>query len=183
MKRKNILLTGRPRVGKSTFIKSCVPLLDSKAGGFFTEEISGEGIRGRRGFRIVTLSGQTAIFAEVDAQSSYHVGRYGIFLDVLDEIAVPTIYEAIASPAKNWILIDEIGKMEEGSTHFKHALLAALNSPKRVLATIRWNDSPFTQMIKERPDVEIVKMTVPNRESLTVRLHSELQRDFLGSAL
>jgi nucleoside-triphosphatase len=175
MKAKNILITGRPRVGKSTFIKSCAQLLHSKAGGFFTEEILGEGIRGRRGFRIVTLSGQTAILAEVNAQSSYHVGRYGIFLEVLDEIAVPTIYDSIASPAKSWILIDEIGKMEEGSDKFKQALLAALNSPKRVLATIRWNDSPFTEMIKERPDVEIVKMTVPNRESLTEKLHRELQ--------
>lgn len=166
MDRKNILITGRPRVGKTTLLKTCARLLGKKAGGFYTEEIPGEGIRGRRGFRLVTLSGEMKILAEVDAESCYHVGRYGVHLDVLDEIAVPAVLHAIQDPMKGWILIDEIGKMEEGSQAFKKVLLQALDSPKRVLATIRWNDSPFTEAIKKRDDVILYKLTVPIRESI-----------------
>lgn len=178
MEGKNILITGRPRVGKSTLLKSCAQLLGKKAGGFFTDEIPGEGIRGRRGFRLVTLSGESHILAEVDAESSYHVGRYGVFLDVLDQVGAPEIMQAIQNPDQSWILIDEIGRMEEGSEKFKKALLAALASPKRVLASIRWHDSPFTEAIKERNDVILYKMTVPNRESLT-----DLMVNFLLSSI
>jgi nucleoside-triphosphatase THEP1 len=174
MSAKNILITGRPRVGKSTLIKLCAQLLGSKAGGFYTEEISGEGIRGRRGFRLVTLAGESHILAEVDAESSYRVGRYGVFLEVLDQLAAPALFQAIENRHQPWILIDEIGRMEEGSEKFKQALLAALASSKRVLASIRWHDSPFTQAIKQREDVIIYKMTVPNRESLTRQVKNEL---------
>lgn len=174
MKTKNILITGRPRVGKSTLVKSCAQLLGNKAGGFYTEEIPGAGIRGRRGFRLVTLAGDSRILAEVDADSSYHVGRYGVFLEVLDQLAVPALLRAIEDRHQSWILIDEIGRMEEGSEKFKQALLTALASPKRVLASIRWHDSPFTQAIKQREDVIIYKMTVPNRESLTYQVVNEL---------
>ncbi len=172
MMTKNIFITGRPRVGKSTLIKSFAQLLGEKAGGFYTEEISGEGIRGRRGFRLITLAGESHILAEVDAPSSYHVGRYGVFLDVMDKVGVPAIWQSIQDPHQTWILIDEIGKMEEGSEKFKEALLAALSSSKRVLATIRWNDSSFTQALKKRNDVVMYKITVPNREEMTRQLKS-----------
>jgi nucleoside-triphosphatase THEP1 len=175
MKEKNILVTGRPRVGKSTLIKRCAHLLGNKAGGFYTEEILGEGIRGRHGFRLITLSGMSRILAEVDAESSYHVGRYGVFLNVLNEVAVPEVLHAIQNSDQSWIVIDEIGQMEEGSENLKQAILAAFASPKRVLATIRWHDSPFSQAIKERNDVIIYKMTIPNRESLTQMLEKSLK--------
>ncbi len=50
MKAKNILITGRPRVGKTTLIKHFAKQLGGRAGGFYTEEIPGPGVRGRSGF-------------------------------------------------------------------------------------------------------------------------------------
>lgn len=170
MKAKNIFLTGRPRVGKTTLLKFFAEQLGARAGGFYTEEILGEGIRGRSGFRLITLEGKEGILAEVDVPSRYQVGRYGIHLDVMEELAVPAIKKAIIE--KEWILIDEIGKMEEGSAAFKQILIEALNSPKQVLATIRWHDSEFTKMIKNRQDVELIKLTVPNREFVYRKIHS-----------
>lgn len=164
MTAKNILITGRPRVGKTTLIKHCAGILGERAGGFYTEEIRGEGVRGRRGFRLDTMDGKTGILAEVDVASSYRVGRYGVHLDVMDTLASAAIQAAIDE--KDWILIDEIGKMEEGSRRFKKVLIEALDSPKRVLATIRCHDSPFTYSIKQREDVELIKLTVPGREGI-----------------
>ena len=164
MTAKNILITGRPRVGKTTLIKYCAKKLSDHAGGFYTEEIKGEGIRGRKGFCLRTLSGEAEILAEVDYQSNYKVGRYGVHLEVMDQLAVPAIQTAIKN--KDWIIIDEIGRMEEGSEKFKNVLVDALNSNKRILATIRWHDGSFTRNIKSRTDVIIYKLTIPERHRI-----------------
>jgi nucleoside-triphosphatase len=164
MSKKNILVTGRPRVGKTTLIKHCAHLLKNRAGGFYTEEIKGKGVRGRYGFCLKTLSGEEKILAEVGFNSSYHVGRYGVHLEVMEKFAVPELSDAMQN--KEWIIIDEIGKMEEGSLLFKKTLIDILNGPKKVLATIRWNDDDFTRHIKNRNDVNVIKLTVPNRETI-----------------
>lgn len=173
MKRKNILITGRPRVGKTTLIRHCAKMLGAGAGGFYTEEIKGEGVKGRRGFKLTTLDGHECILAGVDDPKPYRVGRYGVHLETLDRVGVPSLEEAIRN--KDWILVDEIGKMEEGSPLFCETVWAALESSKRVLATIRWNDSPFTEKIKNRSDVKLIKLTVPHRENIYQELESILQ--------
>ena len=53
--RKAYLLTGGPGVGKTTIIKRALEKAQVAAGGFFTEEIRGGGVR--QGFRILTLKG------------------------------------------------------------------------------------------------------------------------------
>jgi nucleoside-triphosphatase len=171
---KNILITGRPRVGKTTLIKQCAEILGKKAGGFYTEEIRGKGVRGRKGFQLITLAGVKAVLAEVDFASEYKVGRYGVHLDVMEKIAVPAILDSIQH--KDWILIDEIGKMEEGSLSFRNAVIQALDSSKRVLANIRWNDNEFTRRIKSRDDVTLIKLIVPTREEVHQMLNEYLQR-------
>lgn len=167
---KNILITGRPRVGKTTLIKHIAELLGDKAGGFYTEEIPGEGVRGRRGFRIITLDGKEGVLAEVGFESLFNVGKYGVNLKDLDEIGVTAIEKAIEE--KEWILVDEIGKMEEFSSRFKSAVMKALDSKKRVLSTIRSKDSSFTSSIKSRLDVEMIRLTVPNRPEIFLNLEA-----------
>ncbi len=165
---KNILITGRPRVGKTTLIKRLAEVLGDRAGGFYTEEMPGEGVRGRRGFRIVTLGGREGTLADVDIGTGPHVGKYGVNLADLDAVGVAAIEEATRK--REWIVIDEIGKMEEFSERFRSAVIEALDSDRRVLATIRRNDSPFTAGIKSRPDVRLIGLTVPNREEITSEL-------------
>jgi nucleoside-triphosphatase len=167
---KNILITGRPRVGKTTLIKRLATALGSRAGGFYTEEVPGEGVRGRRGFRIVTLDGRDGTLADVDIGTGPHVGKYGVNLADLDAIGVAAIEEAMRE--REWIVIDEIGKMEEFSARFRSAVTHVLDSGKRVLATIRRNDSTFTAGIKSRPDIRLIGLTVPNREEIASELMS-----------
>ncbi len=167
---KNILITGRPRVGKTTLIKHIALLLGDKAGGFYTEEIPGKGVRGRRGFRIITLDGKEGVLAEVGFESRFNVGKYGVNLKDLDEIGVAAIERAIEE--REWILVDEIGKMEEFSNKFKDAMMKALDSNKRVLAAIRSKDSVFTSIIKARSDVDMIKLTVPNRPEIFLCLEA-----------
>lgn len=170
---RHYLITGRPRVGKTTLIKHCANLLGERAGGFYTEEMKGEGVRGRKGFELMTLSGKKGILAQVGDETPYRLGRYGVHLEVVDAIGVTAIAQAIQE--RDWIIIDEIGKMEEGSSAFQEVVWEGLESPKHVIATIRWHDSPFTEKIKNRPDTKIIKLTVPNREEVYRRLEEILK--------
>ena len=73
---KAILLTGRPRVGKTTIIKDVVRKLPGRAGGFYTEEMRERGRR--QGFKIVTLDGREGILAHVGIKSRMRVSKYGV---------------------------------------------------------------------------------------------------------
>ncbi len=172
--KKNILVTGRPRVGKTTLVKRAAEALRGRAGGFYTEEIPGQGVRGRRGFRIVTLDGREGTLADVNIAGGPHVGKYGVNLGDLDDIGVAAIERAVAEC--EWVIVDEIGKMEEFSERFRRAVTDALDSKKRVLATIRLNDSDFTAGIKSRPDVVLIRLNVPARDAITANVLNTLDK-------
>jgi len=171
---KTILLTGRPRVGKTTIIKEVVKHLPGRAGGFYTEEIQEHGQR--QGFRIVTLDGQEGILAHVHVRSRYRVSKYGVDLVSLEKVGVTAIQRAIA--ASDCVIIDEIGKMELFSTVFKEAVLAAIESDKPVLGTIMLRSHPWADTIKAHPRVILIKITEANRDAVV-----QFTLDFLSQGL
>jgi nucleoside-triphosphatase len=158
--KKNIFLTGAPSSGKTTVIKKVIDSLDSPACGFYTEE---ERIEGKRiGFLMKTLDGKTGYLAHQDIESSFHIRRYGVSIENIETIAVPSI-----SPSnRNVIILDEIGKMECFSEIFKKAALDALDSPNIVVGTITFGGDNFILRVKNRDDIEITEVTEDNREAL-----------------
>lgn len=159
---KTILLTGRPRVGKTTIIKSVVRALPGQAGGFYTEEMRERGRR--QGFRIVTLDGQEGVLAHVDIKSRIRVSKYGVKLADLEGIGVAAIREAIAH--KDYVVIDEIGKMELFSTAFKDAVWEAIHSHKPVLGTITLSSHPWADRVRALSQVIIIEVTKANRDRI-----------------
>ncbi len=158
---KTILLTGRPRVGKTTIIKEVVKRLPGRAGGFYTEEIKEGGQR--RGFRIVTLDGHEGILAHVNVKSHHRVSKYGVDLVSLERVGVTAIRHAIVT--SDCVVIDEIGKMELFSAAFKEAVLAAVESDKLVLGTIMLRSHPWADAVKAHPQVNLIKITEANRDT------------------
>jgi len=70
----NILLTGRPGVGKTTLIMRVVRGLgEISISGFYTQEIRSAGRR--RGFQAITLEGRQAILAHIESKSPLRVSR------------------------------------------------------------------------------------------------------------
>jgi nucleoside-triphosphatase len=159
---KTILLTGRPRVGKTTIIKDVVRRLPGQAGGFYTEEIRAQGRR--QGFKIVTLDGQEGILAHVGIRSRMRVSKYGVDLVDLEDIGVAAIWEALAQ--KDYVIIDEIGKMELFSQAFKDAVSEAVHSHKPVLGTITLSSHPWADGVKALPQVTIIEVTRSNRDKI-----------------
>jgi nucleoside-triphosphatase len=157
------LLTGRPGTGKTSLIKAAVADFKGRTGGFYTEELRSEAGE-RYGFRLMTLDGGSGVLAHVKNKSRERVGKYGVDVRVLDDIGVTAIFEAIASC--DVIVIDEIGRMELFSVRFKEAVVKAIESDKKVLGTVMLNHNPFADMIKRRPEVELIPVMRTNNEQV-----------------
>ena len=167
---KNILVTGRPGVGKTSLVRKVARQVPG-AGGFYTEELRESGVRA--GFDIVTLDGQREVLSSVHRRLGPRVGKYVVSIEGIDGTAVPSVESAQADG--RLVVIDEIGKMELYSDKFKVVTLRALDSDVPVLATIMSRPDPFCDAIKSRADVDLVEVTLENRDGLAIELLSTLR--------
>ncbi len=167
----NLLLTGKPGIGKTTVIMRVLEALSIPVTGFYTREIRGP--KGRLGFEAITLDGRKCTLAHVDFGGPYKVSKYGVDVATFERVIVPSI-EPHLNPKAAVIVIDEIGKMECFSARFCEAVLRALDSEKPVLGTITFGGGDFIESIKRRPDVEIILVTMANRDSLPKVILSKL---------
>jgi len=158
--KKVLLLTGKPGTGKTVLIKEAIARTEVKAGGFYTEEIRGGGVR--QGFKIITLDGQDAILAHVNISSPYQVSKYKVDAESLNRVGVSALRRALRD--SDLVVIDEIGKMELVSPQFKEAVLQAIGSGKKVIGTIMLGPNPFADEIKRRPEVKLLSVTRANHD-------------------
>jgi nucleoside-triphosphatase len=156
----NILVTGPPRSGKSTLIEKVAQSISRPATGFFTQELREKGRR--VGFSITTLQGKTGVLAHQSIRSTFRVGKYGVNLEDLDQIAVPSM---IPSAPDQIVVIDEIGKMECFSRLFKETLTKVLSSDNLVIGSVAIKGDRFIQSIKKRDDVSLVSITEKTRDA------------------
>ena len=160
--KRNILISGLPGIGKTTLIKKIYQeLKDQSPIGFYTEEIRNEGQR--KGFQLIGLNGHRTIFAHVLIESSYHVGKYRVDIEAFDKFLDSL---NLKNSKNNLIIIDEIGKMECLSSKFIKLIWDILDSENKVIATISHTDGGIKGKIKQREDVELLKMNLNNRESI-----------------
>ncbi len=161
----NVLLTGRPGIGKTTLIKRLIEASSLSKGGFYTEEVREKGQR--VGFSLITLDGKRSLLAHLKTKSPYRVGRYGLDIDTFEAIGVESIRKAIST--NDIIIIDEIGRMELFSRKFREVVLQALKTG-RVVATIKKGRGDFIDKIKSRKDVRVLEVNLENRETLSSKL-------------
>jgi nucleoside-triphosphatase len=159
---KNIIITGLPGVGKTTLIKGILHEIRSlNPIGFYTEEIREKGIR--KGFSLVSVTGEKSILAAENIPSRFRVGKYGVDL-VNFEKFIGTI--PFRDPASRLIIIDEIGKMECFSKMFTELVIELLSSNKLVVATVALKGTGLMAQVKSRPDIELIEITTDNRNDL-----------------
>jgi nucleoside-triphosphatase len=161
--KKNILITGAPGVGKTTLIgKFAEELNDFQPVGFITTEIRDHGTR--KGFELISLSGNKGILSHINIKSPYRVGKYKVNLKGFEAFlnSLPFRNDSV-----NIIIIDEIGKMECFSNFFINIIREILDSAKVLLATVSLKGSGLIAEIKKRDDIELFVLRKDNRNSLT----------------
>ena len=159
---RNLLLTGPPGVGKTTVLAAVARQLSGrKLGGFLTEEIRAD--RQRLCFVLVPFRGERRTMAHCDSSSRHRVGRYGVDVEMIDEVA-----ELVLGPRADaeLFLIDEIGKMECFSRAFVEAIGRLLDDPRPLVVTVARQGPGLISEVKQRSDVELWQVTIGNRRRM-----------------
>jgi nucleoside-triphosphatase len=166
-----LLIEARPGAGKTTALRRVAELLGARGlgcAGILTDEIRVG--RRRVGFGVEALSGSArGTLAHVELPGPPRVGRYGVDLEALERVALPEL-----GRDAEVVLIDELGKMELASDGFREAVHKLLESARPVVATVHVFRHSFTDSLKARGDVEVVSLTMRNRDELPARVVERL---------
>jgi nucleoside-triphosphatase len=92
------------------------------------------------------------------------VSKYGVYVENVDTVAVPALHWAIAEA--DYVVIDEIGKMELFSDAFRTVVLHAVSCPKNVLGTVMLRPHPWVDKLKKMSGIRVVVVTLANRDHL-----------------
>jgi nucleoside-triphosphatase len=169
---KNLLITGRPGIGKSTVIKRVVLALGTeRVGGFWSSEIR-SGSK-RVGFAIETVNGDKGILAHVNLRKGPRMGKYRINIEDIDSVAIRSM--ALARSEGKIIIIDEIATMELFSPNFAPEVMRCLDTCS-VIGTIQERRKPFLDSIRARADVTLMQVTLSNREHIHLDVLSLLSQ-------
>lgn len=173
MSQKNILLTGRPGIGKTTLVCNLYQqLTEFRVAGFFTSEIREKGIR--KGFHISTFDGHERVLAHKDYPARKKIGSYGVDLLALEEILFRLTN---LKPLPDIWLIDEIGKMESLSSEFRRFVEQLLADSIPLTATISIVATGWLAQIHQRTDVQLFQVNESNRDHLSLEI-ADLLRGF-----
>jgi nucleoside-triphosphatase len=168
----NLLLTGRPGVGKTTIVAAVArQLADRRLGGFITEELREAGQR--IGFALRPFGGTPRTMAHRSFVSPHRVGRYGVDVEIIDYVVDTTL--SPRAPVELF-LVDEIGKMECLSRRFVGAIPALLDDERPVVTTIAASGGGLIAEVKARADVETWEITAANRDEAPARVLEWLGR-------
>ena len=161
----NLLLTGRPGIGKTTAVQRLVELEPQlRLVGFLTVEVREQGQR--VGFAAVTLAGERLVIAHRDLESAHRVGRYGVDADAIDRAVELSLGSTATADG---FVVDEIGKMELFSVRFVTAMRRILDDSRPLVATIARRGGGFIAETPRRHDVETWQVNATNRDRVPRR--------------
>lgn len=118
------------------------------------------------------------MFAHVDIESKFNVGKFGVDLSVLETVGVKALLKATED--SDVIVIDEVGRMEVESQPFIETVKYALDIDKPLILTLhKKSRNPLLQDIRRRDDIRILEVTPINRNLLPYKIMKLMKGELL----
>ena len=156
---KNILLTGKPKSGKSTLLRKLIQNFPHKVG-FVVNEVLENGER--VGFEMETHENKRTVIAHIGYDKQYSVGKYGVSLDKIN-----SLLPSVTNFTDEILYLDEIGQMQVQSEEFVKLVVKYLHAENACLGTISSvYENEFIAQTKKRDDVTLYEVTEENRDEL-----------------
>lgn len=165
--KRHLFLTGERQVGKTTLLRGLIAREGLNCAGFETRPFCVEGQR--RGFVMHGLVPMPPF--ENDCVISVRLGerRSVPVLPAFEENGVEILRRSLEGDA-DFLLMDELGRLERDAQRFGAQVMACLDSEKRVLGVLQRCDAPLIQSIAAREDVLLLTVTEENRDALLEKL-------------
>jgi len=170
LKFKNIFLTGKIQIGKSTAISKFLAKhidQESTIAGFKTKAYYEN--NNLKGYYIENQKSPFKININeniVGINNDFGSGKscYGI-TKTFEENGVDILDEAMKT-SNSIILMDELGFFERKAEKFQSKVHETLNSDHRVIGVIKERRNEFLNSIANRSDVVVIRVTLENRDSI-----------------
>lgn len=155
-----VLLTGEPKVGKSTIIQRSLASVKDTFG-FWTTELQKN--EQRYGFEVQDNTGRTVLLASVHLSTPDQVGRYHVDVKSFDQFL-----QKLNNPTPSELIyVDEIGRMQTLSSGFRALLDDLMRLPNMMIGTIAKEDyEPIIKRIKDDAQTILVEVSAHNRDDV-----------------
>lgn len=167
---KNIFLTGPVQIGKSTIIQKIIEEIAEPVGGFLTKKINlGE----ENKVNIISLLNinENQTFAKfLPSNKHFNIKVYN---EVLNDFGSNILKESLQK--KHIIIMDELGFIEKDALIFQKSVHTVLDNNNLVLGVIKPKDNKFLNSIRARKDVEIIEVTIENRNAIAKDIIEKLK--------
>lgn len=165
---KNIFLTGEIGIGKSTIITRALEDDEHSLGGYRTRRrVDGD----IQTFSIEALAdGRLYEFARTNRKKKLREVNEEVFTEFM-----PTFLREDMKK-RELIILDELGFMENDLKSFTSIIFEILDSPLVVLGVLKDWDCEFLNEIKARQDVEVIRVSLDNRDQLPSEISLRLKR-------
>lgn len=173
---KNILITGKVGVGKTTIVKHLLHKISIPWGGYFTERV----VEGKTtlAHRMVTSDGRAKIFADRSWVNLPQFGPMGVRVDVFEQLGVDILRKA--RQTAELIVMDEIGIMERNAKHFQQEVIACFGCPLPVIAVMKNSATDKWLALMSPDDYQIYNVIPQNRDTVFYDILELLQSIGLG---
>ena len=172
---RHIFLTGDKRVGKSTLIQNYLKTFSGRVGGFRT-------------IRTDAVHGDFSVHLVRPGEEASGDNQLFMCLNKGDPAALPK-FDALGCAALedaadcDLILMDELGPAEGNAEQFKQAVLALLDGNTPIIGVIQKAESEFLDTIRSHKNVDVVEVTLENRDILAKRNLRHLDQRNSGGAV
>ncbi|MGB9841051.1 nucleoside-triphosphatase [Thermovenabulum sp.] len=172
-RKKNIFITGKRRVGKSTIIDKVINKIELEISGFKTKPFFnslGE---------VVAFTINSASNADCKEEPQFIAKKidkrkWMAQLQTFETYGVELLRKSLYDESKV-IVMDEIGFFEASACNFQKMINECLSSEKVVFGVIKPIPLPFIKKIKNREDVVIYEITKDNREEEFEKILKDLR--------